>query len=367
MSTDYNPKVFVSYSQDSLSFADKVLALSNRLRSEGIDVILDQYEESPAEGWPRWMERNLNLADYVLVVGSQGYFQKANGQVESGQGRGVKWESNVIYQALYNCDVQNTKYIPIVFDNKDLEYIPLPLQGSTHYNVSTDIGYDKLYWRLRGVTNEKKPPLGKLRPLPVKERRTLFVTSMIDIETWDKAIWRGAGFLMGFMPLPTLLLIFVNEKSAVEIFKGWISCLSEDDKNDDIRIAFVEGEVPNENSGYYIVIGTNLDEAIKRAEKHGESRDEILIMNFSRIIRVNPTDNFRCFNMFKNAYSQFNEYYLMPAVLNERTGEIRPIPEYKIHKQKIIYRNINDITENDEDAILLDKNKPTRPYKPKIS
>jgi len=28
---------------------------SNSLRKEGIDTILDQYEESPLEGWARWI------------------------------------------------------------------------------------------------------------------------------------------------------------------------------------------------------------------------------------------------------------------------------------------------------------------------
>lgn len=35
------PIVFISYSQDSLSFADQVLSFANNLRSEGIDAILD--------------------------------------------------------------------------------------------------------------------------------------------------------------------------------------------------------------------------------------------------------------------------------------------------------------------------------------
>ena len=46
MESHDNPIVFISYSQDSLSFSDKVLDFSNRLRSEGIDAILDQYEEA---------------------------------------------------------------------------------------------------------------------------------------------------------------------------------------------------------------------------------------------------------------------------------------------------------------------------------
>ena len=231
MDNEHNPIVFISYSQDSASLADKVLELSNKLRSEGIDTILDQYEESPAEGWLRWMENSIDRAEYVLVIGSKGYLDKQTGKVPVGSGRGVKWESNIIYQKLYNADSLNTKFIPIVFDEKDLSFIPIPLQGATFYNVSTQSGYDKLYWRLRGVTGSKKPELGKLRPLPEKERKTLFVSSMIDIETWDKAIWRGAGFLFTKDPMdmPILLLIYKNEKYASKIFKDWITDVGKTD------------------------------------------------------------------------------------------------------------------------------------------
>ena len=76
MAQQENPIVFISYSQDSLSFADQVLSFANKLRSEGIDAILDQYEEAPSEGWPRWMENSINRADYVIVIGSKGYYDK---------------------------------------------------------------------------------------------------------------------------------------------------------------------------------------------------------------------------------------------------------------------------------------------------
>jgi DNA polymerase III epsilon subunit-like protein len=50
------PTVFLSYSHDPAEHGDAVLALSNRLREEGIDCCLDQYEESPSEGWPMWSQ-----------------------------------------------------------------------------------------------------------------------------------------------------------------------------------------------------------------------------------------------------------------------------------------------------------------------
>src|ERR1017187_7998028 len=45
--TSTPPRVFISYSHDTPAHESTVLALSDRLRSDGIDTILDQYETFP--------------------------------------------------------------------------------------------------------------------------------------------------------------------------------------------------------------------------------------------------------------------------------------------------------------------------------
>jgi len=48
------PRVFISYSHDSDGHREQVLALSERLRRDGIPTELDRYVNgSPPEGWPR--------------------------------------------------------------------------------------------------------------------------------------------------------------------------------------------------------------------------------------------------------------------------------------------------------------------------
>ena len=114
---------------------------------------------------------------------------------------------------------------------------------------------------------------------------------------------------------------------------------------------------------YNIVVGNDLDEAVKRAETQGYNIDELLIINVSRIIRANPRDNFQAFNLFKSHYLRFKSYELMPAIVDDATGKIKPLVDLSIKKTRLIYKNIKDIDENDQDAILLDKNKPFKKYK----
>jgi len=66
------PKVLISYSHDSPEHAQHVLELANHLRADGIDCIIDQYVVAPAEGWPRWMDKQIRDSDFVVM----GIFQQ---------------------------------------------------------------------------------------------------------------------------------------------------------------------------------------------------------------------------------------------------------------------------------------------------
>ena len=170
-------KIFISYSHDSREHADRVLALANRLRAEGVDCVLDQYEESPAEGWTRWMDQQIRSAEFVLMICSEIYGKRVNGEEEPGAGLGVKWEGKLIYQHIYQADSNNTRFIPVVFAQEQVRFIPTPLQDATYHMVSNDEGYEKLYRRLTHQPKTQKPELGKLRELPPRERKQDFFTA----------------------------------------------------------------------------------------------------------------------------------------------------------------------------------------------
>ena len=54
----------------------------------------------------------------------------------------------------------------------------------------------------------------------------------------------------------------------------------------------------------------------------------------------------------------------MPAIVDEATKQVKPLFNYAILKHKIEYRDIKDKTDNDIDGILLQKDKPFKPYQP---
>lgn len=126
-------RVFISYSHDSAEHMNAVLGLANRLRQEGVDCCIDQFEQSPAEGWPRWCENQVEESKFVLVVCTETYLRRFRGKEEPGKGKGVTFEGYIITQELYNAQGRNGKFIPIVFAVGDREHIPTLLQGASRF------------------------------------------------------------------------------------------------------------------------------------------------------------------------------------------------------------------------------------------
>ena len=182
------PTVFISYSHDSPEHQNRVLSFSNRLRSDGVDTILDQYLEiPPPEGWPRWMDRQIRDADFVLMVCTETYYRRVMGEEEAGRGLGVRWEGNLIYQHIYNAETTNVRFIPLLFERGALAHIPTPLQATTWYQL--DAQYEPLYRRLTRQTSSVKAPLGTRVGVPALDRRLDF------FQPWNVPFERNPAFL----------------------------------------------------------------------------------------------------------------------------------------------------------------------------
>jgi len=120
------PRVFISYSHDSPEHARRVLGLADRLRNDGIDAILDQYEVSPKEGWMLWMEREIEQANYVLLVCTAPYLRRVMKREAKGVGWECAGESHIVYQYLYEDGNLNWRFLPVLFKSGQVEHIPRP-------------------------------------------------------------------------------------------------------------------------------------------------------------------------------------------------------------------------------------------------
>jgi hypothetical protein len=152
------PRVFVSYSQDSPEHGARVLALTQQLRGDGVDAIVDAFVNAPEQGWARWMIDELAAAEFVLIVVSVGYRKKAEDEVPRGVGRGVKWESHLSVQEIYEADARNEKFIPVLLEGIGDDAIPTVLRAWTHHRLPG--GYEDLLRRLYGKPKVVPAPLG---------------------------------------------------------------------------------------------------------------------------------------------------------------------------------------------------------------
>ena len=363
-----NPKVFISYSHQDADYEKKVLEFSNKLRSEGIDASVDLYEESPSGGWPRWMENQIRESDYVLVLCSKSYHDKF---YSDKKGKGITWEVNIIYQYLYDECVETKKFIPVFFENGEEQYIPTPIKGFTYYNIGNAKGYEDLYWRLRGVQKTQKPPLGKLRPLPEKERKTMFFSTPIDLEKWNNACWKGMLYLFQPGYVPVLGLLFENYDVAKQIFSVWKTDAKDNSADEFLKVSYVVSPFPDNcwvysdpersyGKGYFVHIGPNVDKSIERAIESGISPDEILLASVSRYQWMDEINGSANRDMFKKITDNDIPYLLMPIGIKNKN---KPIVEenliidfeYSIKMNKVSFYKGTEVKDDNMCKAVLQK------------
>ncbi|MES2671114.1 MAG: SEFIR domain-containing protein [Pseudomonadota bacterium] len=168
MTDQLPPSIFISYSHDSDEHRQRVLGLSERLRADGIETILDRYVErgSPPEGWPRWMQDALDKATHVVCVCTETYHRRFRGREVPGKGKGVDWEGALVTQSLYDARSISTKFIPVLFARTDEPYVPEPLRGQTFYVMDSDASYEALYDALLNQSGVVPGPVGTPKRKP---------------------------------------------------------------------------------------------------------------------------------------------------------------------------------------------------------
>ncbi|MCM8663059.1 SUMF1/EgtB/PvdO family nonheme iron enzyme [Accumulibacter sp.] len=164
---DHPPRVFISYAQESDAHSAWVLALARRLRDDGVEAVIDRYAAWPEKGWRPWMSEQIEQGDWVLVVCTDEYRRRFDGNAPPASGRGVRWESQHMTQALYDDKFSNKRFVPVLPPSGDERHIPLPLKDYRNFRLDND--YEALYRLLTDQPATPAPALGKIRRLPPLE------------------------------------------------------------------------------------------------------------------------------------------------------------------------------------------------------
>ena len=164
---------FITYAHDSLAHERQVLAFANKLRANGVDAQLDQYEPHPPEGWPKWMEGQFLKAEVILVIPSEKYLARYT--QKDGAGSGARFEGAILTSMLLKSGVSFERMAVVLFDSMSAKFIPDLLHGCPRYDLSRSGQYDVLYGWLTNQKSVDRPPLGtvtKLPPLDLSESKT---------------------------------------------------------------------------------------------------------------------------------------------------------------------------------------------------
>lgn len=162
------PKVFISYSHDNQEHKKWVLDLATRLRNSGVDAIIDQWELRPGDDLPHFMEKHLADSDFVVMVCTDNYVDKAN----SGTG-GVGYEKMIVTAELLK-SIDSNKIVPIIRQH-GTRNVPAFLKTKLFVNFSEDdeyeFSFDELVRTFHGTPLFEKPEIGNNPFTPVAESR----------------------------------------------------------------------------------------------------------------------------------------------------------------------------------------------------
>jgi len=159
MTEHKNPKVFISYAwEDDTKMWVRELAV--RLRSDGIDAILDDWTLSLGDLLPEFMEKSVSESDFVLVVCTPRYKEKSDSHKSSG----VKWEKGIITGELFSRH-NHKKFIPVLQKDTWANSAPAWTSGKVFVDLRGDTYREKDYRYLVKTLYGRKevaPPLGSM-------------------------------------------------------------------------------------------------------------------------------------------------------------------------------------------------------------
>jgi len=155
------PTAFISYSWESDQHKAWVRDFAARLRADGIDVRLDQWDLVPGDQLPEFMERAVRESDFVLVVCTPRYREKSDQRVG-----GVGYEGDIMSGEVFT-DRNQRKFIPILREPPWPSSAPTWLLSKYYVDLSQSPFSESQYQDLLNTilgTRPLAPPIGNVSP-----------------------------------------------------------------------------------------------------------------------------------------------------------------------------------------------------------
>jgi hypothetical protein len=156
-----NPTAFASYSWDDDEHKTWVRELVHRLRTDGIDVKLDQWETAPGDQLTEFMERGVREHDFVIIVCTPKYKDRADTRAG-----GVGYEGDIMTAEVAQKG-NHRKFIPILRSGSWEAAAASWLTGKSYIDLRSEPydedAYQDLLMTLRGE-RPTAPPVGR-RPI----------------------------------------------------------------------------------------------------------------------------------------------------------------------------------------------------------
>ncbi|MGM1058561.1 SEFIR domain-containing protein [Saccharothrix sp. Mg75] len=213
---DAAPRVFISYSHDTPEHQQQVHRLATFLRMRmGLDVHVDLWYDNVRRDWSLWAIEQLSEANFILVIASPKFKQRADGMASPHEGRGAQFEAAILRDNLTrNLKEQTERILPVVLPGRSIEEIPIFLNAysTTRFEISefTEDGVADLIAAITGDGRHQMPERGVWRggarttppAEPLTVARMPWVLSTPDLRSGD-AVLKGVRYADSIVMRPS--------------------------------------------------------------------------------------------------------------------------------------------------------------------
>jgi hypothetical protein len=175
-------KIFISYSWDDDAHKKWVRDFAVRLRRDGLEVILDQWNTGLGDQLTRFMEWAVRESDFVLCVCTPRYKEKSDSR-----NGGVGYEGYIMTSEFFSNPNQR-KFIPVLRKGEWINSAPSWLSGIVYADLRGDLYSERNYEELLSMLKDAHSPAPfeiQASKADAQEEISDFVNREIELATLD--------------------------------------------------------------------------------------------------------------------------------------------------------------------------------------